>query len=450
MFSAGLATYPGSKPVYCLFSFSFLFLLISTFRRQAAYGYIFLALFLWLGFWSKHLLHLVIGYGYIERVGSFDGAPASWDTVLLTASAGAAGVLAARQLYLYLSGQSTLRSPQPGGDAPAVYKKWRSRAWIVSLSVLAVTGALNSYLGIHRIGLVAATVLPWHLNGLVAWILNIGAALWLALLLNWEIASGGRPGRPLLGSLSGAFISSVSTFSRGTFVYLGVPVLLAAFYARPPGRSFTLRQAGILLASALLLLVALFAVSTLRNRNYTRERGVLSCALPSLSAFSREVRTLVFDRWIGLEGLMAVKAFSGKSPAVLFKALTEKRTTAEPLFFEQVSNSDYRGTDRTRFQFASIPGSIAFFYYSGSNWTVFFGMFLLTACVLLFELYAWAASGNPFLCALVGMAAANTAAQFGTAPGQMLPHFGMILVVMTAVGLARGGFFRPAWRSGKQ
>lgn len=429
LFAAGLYLYPGAKAVYFLFSVSFLGLLVSGFYRAAGYGYAFLAVFLWLGFWLKHAVHLALGNPYTEATGAFDWAPASWDTALAVAAAGALGTVAARLLYGYVLGKSTLRQHEPMGAAPAFYAGKRRLLWGAALGGLALLGILNSLLGIHQIGLTARTVLPFHLNGIIAWTLNIGGAMLLAVLIQWELADGGKIKWPLLGALAGAFISSVAILSRGTFVYLGVPALAAAWLNARGGVKVTARGAGLCAVAALLLAVALAVVSVSRHMLY--EGATLRSVAPSAGSLLMQVRALAVDRWVGLEGLLSVASFPGKGGPLFMKALTEKRSASSVPFYEEVAGSYYRDRDTARVQFASIPGGPAFFYYTGSAWAVFLGMTALAGAVLLFELYAWAASANPFLCALAGMTAAVTAAQFGTAPGQMLPHF-----FMTAAALA--------------
>jgi hypothetical protein len=275
------------------------------------------------------------------------------------------------------------------------------------------------------------------LNGLIAWVLNIGAAIVLAVLFYREAIAGGKIALPLLGVICGACISSVSTFSRGTFIYLAVPAVFAAFYNMVPGKGFSLRRPWVLLFAAAILFGMLFAVTTFRSRNYTVKPEVSKSAIPTMSAFWEQVRPLAVDRWVGLEGLMALSALPEKNRGIFLKALTEKRTTDGELFYEQVSNSNYRKIDRTKLQFGTLPGSVAFFFYSGSLFFVFFGMFLLASGVLFLERAVWASSKNPFLCALIGMTLASTAAQLGTAPSQMLPHLAMTSFVILLIWAAQ-------------
>lgn len=53
LFLTGLFSYAGSKSVFIIFSIVFLTMLLSGVYKQRGYGYLFLVVFLWLGFWFK-------------------------------------------------------------------------------------------------------------------------------------------------------------------------------------------------------------------------------------------------------------------------------------------------------------------------------------------------------------------------------------------------------------
>ena len=72
---AGMGNFPGSKLIYFPFSFSYWSMLTTAFNRHSHFGYVFLAVMLWLGFWVKLTAHLILDYPYAEPVGNFDGSP---------------------------------------------------------------------------------------------------------------------------------------------------------------------------------------------------------------------------------------------------------------------------------------------------------------------------------------------------------------------------------------
>jgi len=149
----------------------------------------------------------------------------------------------------------------------------------------------------------------------------------------------------------------------------------------------------------------------------------------------KSVYGLIADRFIGLEGVMAVYAYPSKSMEYFGEALTEKRVLGKVSSFQYVSKSTYRFVDTNIWQFASLPGPVAFLFLSGNLWVVFFGMMILTTAVLGVEYLIFRYVGNPFLCSLIGFCMANSVAQFGLTPRQEIPFFFMIFLTLSLLGL---------------
>ena len=119
---------------------------------------------------------------------------------------------------------------------------------------------------------------------------------------------------------------------------------------------------------------------------------------------------------------MAVQAYPTKSHKLRWGALVEKRKNGHSDLYQKVSRSGYESTSKY-FQFGSIPGPAAFFYYSGSLPVVSLGMVVLTSFVLIWEDLVLMLTANPIMCSLLGLFSANTVAQFGITPLQDIPTY---------------------------
>lgn len=75
-----------------LFCLTIHWLLLDNILCSASVGYVFLIVFLTLGFWVKLMLHLWLDYPYLEPTGLFDGAPHAWDEVMWVNYMGLLGV----------------------------------------------------------------------------------------------------------------------------------------------------------------------------------------------------------------------------------------------------------------------------------------------------------------------------------------------------------------------
>uniref|UniRef100_UPI0040486388 hypothetical protein n=1 Tax=Aliarcobacter sp. TaxID=2321116 RepID=UPI0040486388 len=65
--------------------------------------------------------------------------------------------------------------------------------------------------------------------------------------------------------------------------------------------------------------------------------------------------------------------------------------------------------DNTKYAFATIPGSIAFFFYSGSYILLFLGMFFLVSLMIMIEKIIFFLSQSTLFVSLIGV----LLAQFG-------------------------------------
>lgn len=148
---------------------------------------------------------------------------------------------------------------------------------------------------------------------------------------------------------------------------------------------------------------------------------------------------LLVDRWVGLEGVMAVQSYGAKGSALLLEGIAEKREIGKVPLYQEICKSHYRLMDAKAWQFGSLPGASAFLYYSGSVWIVMLGMAVLSLVLLVLERFIYALTRNPILCALLGFNLANFVAQLGMTPRQDLPSYAMMLGGVLAIWLVQSG-----------
>jgi hypothetical protein len=148
---------------------------------------------------------------------------------------------------------------------------------------------------------------------------------------------------------------------------------------------------------------------------------------------------LLVDRWVGLEGVMAVQSYDAKGSALLLEGIAEKREIGKIPLYQEICKSHYRLMDAKTWQFGSLPGAAAFLYYSGSIWVVMLGMALLSFVLLVLERLVYALTRNPILCALLGFNLANFVAQLGMTPRQDLPSYAMMFGGLLTIWLLQSG-----------
>jgi hypothetical protein len=465
LFIGGVTHYTGSWLTYTMFSVVFLTMLISGFYRQISYGYLFLVVMLWLGFWLKFTVHLVVDYPFGESIGLFDGSALAWDEVLSVAAAGGLGVIAGRILYRLAGGVGSSMLANKD-DLNAVVPEWYSvrRRWLWVGLVLACVGLaiINASLGILQIGLVPKIYLIWPMNAVICWLIGYGFTLFIATLLWWDIALGRNVSLVVYLVLLEAFTSSVSTLSRGGYIFHAVPQFLA-LYKNQNWVSMCSRRNTVFVCVAF---IGLFAISNplvnmLRNFYYDNSpsadiktvgsisnvgvgsisstgAGLISSAsagsISSAGAGLKALAKFAVDRWIGTEGVMAVSAHSKKGVELLTQGLKERREIGKDSLYIEISRPVYLGkVDKSKFQFSEIPGAMAFLYYSGRIWVVMLGMVVLVLVLLISERFVFRLTKNPLLSALWGGAVANTVAQMGVAPSSLLIYYFEMLCGIAAI-----------------
>ncbi|MDP2753827.1 MAG: hypothetical protein Q8P40_05485 [Nitrospirota bacterium] len=106
---------------------------------------------------------------------------------------------------------------------------------------------------------------------------------------------------------------------------------------------------------------------------------------------------LATGRWIGAEGVMAVQAYNNKGLNLFIKAVSEKREEGKLDIYQEIANSIYLKSNLSEFIFATLPGPIAFFYYSGSLLFVFIGMSFVAIICIFLERVAGKISNNIYI-----------------------------------------------------
>ena len=529
LFSVSLMKYQGSAFAFTLFSSSFLILLFLGFYKNRSYAFMYLAVFLWLGFWTKLVAHLLLDYEYIEPIGVFSGSTGEWDQVLWVSTIACLGVIIGRFLYAILNFK-VADDNQNNNVYPEWYPTIRIKVWALFIVIVILAAVSNAVLGINQIGLSPRTILPWPLNALISWIVSIGGVMGLATLIWWDVSLKKGVYSSLFAIIIEAFISSISLFSRGVFIFHSIPQFIA-LYKNKLLDNFSKKRLAIVGCCVLIFFVLSLAIVSVLRANFYSQDGITTTTKSQISLnrlevlkggiarvkklirqggdhkahlaellieqeglqmkvsnstsdfrlklikenedtreipdsindknviidhqvqFDRinesvalkefyyqltqgvflKVLALSVDRWVGLEGVMAVVSYPNKGRALIIDTFIEKRTPGEVTRYQEIANSKYQWVDSNVWQFASLPGAVAFLYFSGSFWIILFGMILFAFLVQFLEFLIYKGTRNPILCSLLGVSIANNVTQFGIAPAQGSVYLFMIFVGILAI-----------------
>jgi hypothetical protein len=250
---------------------------------------------------------------------------------------------------------------------------------------------------------------------------------------------------PILESL----FSNVSLLSRGmilnsTALAVGGLRLLSAMKCRVPPSRFVLT--GTLFVA--LFAASVFAVNYLRASWLIEAAAMSADASTSISIVPGMTTPLFIDRWVGIEGVMAVSSSDKLGWDLWHEAWQEKFRDGElSLYDRYFIDSPYAhpAIDKTKNHFVSLPGIIAFLYYPGSLPFLFFALlgFGLAAAAFEIAAYRWCGE-NWILCSLFAQVIAFRYASFGYVPSQSYLLFGTLLLnvlIIFTVDKALSRFF---------
>ena len=148
----------------------------------------------------------------------------------------------------------------------------------------------------------------------------------------------------------------------------------------------------------------------------------------SLGEIKGSTKQLLLDRFVGIEGVMAISSYPKLGWNLWNEAWKEAYSENTTSFYDKnLITSPYINTDFTKHHYISLPGILAFCFYPGSFLFLFGSMFLLGALASVIEISAFKLGGeNVILCSLLAQVVAYRFASFGYVPSQSYLLFGAL------------------------
>lgn len=457
-FVAG-SRYAGHWLVYLSFTLAANGLLFNGFRRKAIYFDTFIGIFLWLGFWLKLSLRVAFASSlFHEPVGEFDGSAEAFDHVLLVSSCGLAALLVASFARQFLFCYPDIPPTASKSGLFHLYRAYRRTCVVTFVLLVLLVAASNAWLGIYQRGMVAQTQLPLGLNGVYKWLLQFGLSSIAALIIRFEIELNRKLSPmavflPLLES----FLSNVSLLSRGMILNssalgIGGLRLIRAMKVRVD----PLVLVATSIAFAVLFAISVFTVNYLRTVALAGPEPGAHAPVALAAAVDAQYMTppLFIDRWVGIEGVMAVSSSKKLGWDLWQQAWQEKYLEGTLSLYDQnFIDSPYLNPyiDKSKNHFVSLPGIIAFFYYPGSLAFLFSGLVVCALFAAAIEFAAYRLGGqNWLLCSLFSQVVAFRYASFGYVPGQSHLFFGALalnILIFFAADTLLQRYFADHWRA---
>ena len=407
----GLFLYPGNLFIYLVFSLFFCGFMLECLHSKNMF-YIFISVFLWLGFWFKLSMAFILNKGkFYEPVGWFDYSSSMYDQALLVSIVGLMGLFLAKKI-INIEQKSIppflLTTSDLGLKAH----------WIFLITIIFVTVYLNYDFSIFHRAIKESSGIPVFFLISIKWLMTVGFTAWALSLFYLNAMRKINVKWSLITLLAIDCLINISLYSRvfpltGLF-YLFIIEKLIGF------NNFKLKiqeKTLILFVYFALCITNLAAVGFLRDRLYLPTAANDIITIEKLSP-SGGIQNFIVGRWVGIEGVLATTAYDEKSLAFLASSLLESKQTKAPSFYDRFvvfKDTPYLNIELKNYYAITLPGFIGYMNYSGSLLIVF----LSTLIFGLFSqgiIYILGTHLNPLITGFLGYLLAYRFVSFGYAP----------------------------------
>lgn len=451
IFFCGLLNYSGNILIYVSFSIVSNYLIFFSFRKNAIFFDTFFGLFLWLGFWFKFTCTISFTDGiFREGTGLFDYSPASFDETLIISQIGILAFIFGgfiREFFLFKYPNKINLSNIKNNPL----KLSRKKIWLIFSLFFIVVGLLNFYFKIYQKGLLPIYEINYLISGLFKWLLLFGLSSFssIILFLEFNFYKIFFMSSSLLIFFEN-FVSYFSMLSRG-MIFNSFALLFGIykFSKKTDNPNLISYYLKIIFFIFILFYISVSSVNYIRANYFyvgkssqfvidklieEKKDEIIPKKFSTISENHSEFMFLIINRWVGIDGVMAVNAKKQMLNSEFFiKSLKEKAVKDRPTFYEY--NFGLRGINAQNLydnvKGNTLPGVIAFMYYLGSYKLLFLSILLLSLLGSSIEFAAFKASSkNLIFSSLIGQVIAFRFIHFGYLPSQSYLLFGSIFLTI--------------------
>ena len=425
-------SYNGNIYIFLLFSATSNFLLLFGFRKKAFFFDAFIGVFLWIAFWLKVVFGTILGGNLIEGISE---SVAVLDDSLLVSAVAFSALIIASYLKEFILYKNYNVNDKDDSAMFLFYKEYRKTILVFYVLLFIFIAVTNFIFHIYQKGIVTPSEFS-SISSIYKLLLLFGLSSFGALVLSYELDLKKKTTFlvPFLVVVE-AFFTNVSLLSRALIINIGA--LGFGFFKHlqinkiKPKFSFSVI---IVFTILITFFGSLVVVNNARTDIYNLEKS----EKPNISAHVKGVSNLILNRLVGIEGVTAVSRYPEIGFELFSTSLDEKYDEHIMSFYDKnFIDSPYvdlyeqiKDNNNTN-HYSSIPGFIAFFYYSGSMWFVFLMTFVFGFIAVFIEWLAYNLSDrNIIFSALIAQIIAYRYIHFGYAPLNSYKFFGAIILTI--------------------
>jgi hypothetical protein len=460
LFFKALLLYEGNKVFYFIFTIISFYLLIFSFRKKSFFYENFLGVFLFLGFWFKFSIILSLNLGYGEGINGLNEKITlkNFDNALMVSVVGFLGFILfghIREFYLNYPKKINIIL------LSNIYKRYRNLLIVIFVSLIIAITFSNIYFKIYQRGMIGENY-NFLISGVIKTSLLYFLALISAVILFLDLAIYRRVFLFIIFLfLLESFLSSVSMLSRG--MIFNSLALIFGIYKISNKMNINLEInffIKILTVLFIFFFISVSMVNSLRTHYFSvKNISKNSSAIvnkgnntsdemqinnqkiknePKINIVYRsQILNLIIYRWVGIESLLIITKHIDKLSFNLFKrSLGESFDANSPSFYEKEFNlkPEFNQKTNKNLKGNTLPGFIAFLFFSGSYLFLFFSVAFFCLVATIFEFLTYKSFGkNLIASSLVAMTIAYRYIHFGYLPKQSYLLFGSIVGIITIV-----------------
>ena len=355
----------------------------------------FFGLLLWLGFWFKLTCTISFTDGvFREGVGIFDYSKNSFNEVLIISQIAIFSFILSgyfREFFLFKYPKKLNLQNFKNN----FFKFGRKKIWLIFIILFIITAILNFHFKIYQKGLLPIYDINFYISGIFKWLLLFGLSAFSASLIFYEFNFYKKFFFiSVLIAFIETFFSSFSMLSRGMF--FNSFALLYGIY-KFSNKINSQNNLNYYLKSFLTILVLFYlsvsSVNYIRANYFYVGKSVNITDIyktdeieetskseekkySTSKAINFEILYLIINRWVGVDGVMAVNSKKELlSLPFLYSSFNERASKDTPTFYELSFGLEENSASKDLYENVkgnTLPGLIAFIYYSGSYYILFF------------------------------------------------------------------------------
>ena len=397
IFVPTIIKYQGNKFIYIIFSILFNSLIFNILLRKTTFYEIFFGVLLWMGFWFKFSIFessIYKSYTIFDGRALCDFNQNNFDQVLIISSIGCLGY------FFGIFFSSFLKEKKYKYfllDKTLINKNLFYLIFFLYIAFFFIIIFLNINFDFYRKGLRATNTFFHFESILFPYLYNIGfGAILCFVIFNLHLLSQKNKYIILFLLCVEGFLTNTSMLSRNMILYSSSIFLGYLFLLINDKRKMEVKNYFII--SSLTLIIVFFASILLTNKLRSNEYLIdknnnlinqnFECKIDQKikTKNSPEILDLILTRSIGIEGI--ITTFSNKNILNfnLLKKSFEETGEEKQSFYEQNFLSNQK-----RFKYYKdsnqviLPGIFGYFYFSGSAFFLFFGIFIVSLLFILYE-----------------------------------------------------------------